>query len=253
MDFRRWSVYGPKGVPVAEGFRSAFHGGEFRLLAALRLLGPWTLDAPSPEERLYKLVVYVPEAQADAVREAVCRAGAGHIGLYSDCTFSVRGEGTFRAGPFARPFLGDPGQLERVAEVRLETVVAASCIDSVLEAMRRAHPYEEIAYDLIPLANPQQLVGHGRRVRLAEEVSAAEIVGRLASLGLRAEAELPSKARRVVVLDLEAARTSEEEAIVIARQGTPDVRLEAFSYRRWEETTMQSVARMLEADEWDAI
>ena len=101
-----------------------------------------------PEGSLLKLVVYVPETHANAVREAVCAAGAGHVGNYDSCTFSVHGEGTFRGGKDTRPFAGKPGKLELAREVRLETVFSRGLKKAVLAAMRSAHPYEEVAFDL---------------------------------------------------------------------------------------------------------
>jgi hypothetical protein len=96
-------------------------------------------------------VVFVPEGFVEAVRAAICEAGAGTIGGYDVCTFAVPGEGTFRGGDSTRPFLGKPGRLERVQELRLETVFPRGFERPVLEAMHRAHPYEEVAYDLYPV------------------------------------------------------------------------------------------------------
>jgi dinuclear metal center YbgI/SA1388 family protein len=100
---------------------------------------------------LVKLVVFVPETHAEAVREALVGAGAGRIGRYDSCTFSTRGEGTFRAGEGTQPFLGSQGQLERAPEVRLEAVLPRGLENSVLKAVQKAHPYEEVAYDLVPV------------------------------------------------------------------------------------------------------
>jgi dinuclear metal center YbgI/SA1388 family protein len=97
---------------------------------------------------LVKLVVFVPRTHAEKVRDAVCAAGAGKIGRYDSCTFGAEGEGTFRGGEGTKPFLGAKGKLERASEVRLETILARGLKKRVLEAMRDAHPYEEIAYDL---------------------------------------------------------------------------------------------------------
>ncbi|HUP58222.1 MAG TPA: Nif3-like dinuclear metal center hexameric protein, partial [Bdellovibrionota bacterium] len=75
-----------------------------------------------PGGSLRKLVVYVPEQHVEAVREAICQAGAGHIGRYDECSFGTPGEGTFRGGSGTKPFVGQPGKLEKALEVRLETV-----------------------------------------------------------------------------------------------------------------------------------
>ncbi len=102
----------------------------------------------APEGTLLKLVVFVPESHLEAVRAGICEAGAGQIGEYDFCTFSTPGEGTFRGGKNARPFIGKPGRLERAREARLETIFPAGLRAQVLETLMRVHPYEEIAYDL---------------------------------------------------------------------------------------------------------
>lgn len=97
---------------------------------------------------LVKLAVFVPRAHAEAVRTAVCEAGAGVIGNYDQCTFAVGGRGTFRGNDTTKPFLGKPGKLEQAEEIRLETIFPRGMEKPVLKALRQAHPYEEIAYDL---------------------------------------------------------------------------------------------------------
>lgn len=110
-------------------------------------------------ENYLKLAVFVPETHLEQVREAVCRAGAGQVGDYSDCTFSVRGTGTFRPGPGTNPFTGRTGELTRVGEARLETIVPAGRLEEVLSGMLSAHPYEEVAYDLFDLQNRIERLG----------------------------------------------------------------------------------------------
>ena len=115
-----------------------------------------------PRRGLFKLVVFVPESHLMEVREAICRAGAGWIGRYSDCTFRTSGIGTFRPLEGANPFLGKPGVLEEAAEYRLETIVPQDRLEEVLQSMFHAHPYEEVAYDLYSLANRDLLSGPAR-------------------------------------------------------------------------------------------
>lgn len=129
---------------------------------------------PTYEEPLKKLVVYVPETHADFVREAIGNAGAGHIGNYSHCTFNGRGIGTFLPLEGANPFIGKAGTLERVEEVRIETIVPASLQNKVVAAMLKAHPYEEVAYDIYPLENKGKTFGLGRIGRLPEKMTLAE-------------------------------------------------------------------------------
>lgn len=104
-----------------------------------------------PHEALKKLVVFVPQSHADAVHAALSAASAGHVGNYDSCAFLSPGEGRFRGGDSTRPFVGAPGRLERASELRLETVFPAGMEPVVLRALRSAHPYEEIAYDIYPV------------------------------------------------------------------------------------------------------
>ena len=106
-------------------------------------------------DQLFKLVVFVPTDYTEAVRQALGAAGAGHLGNYSHCSFTATGRGTFLPLPAAQPFRGQSGRWENVAEDRLEVIVQEAQVPRVLRAMQKAHPYEEIAYDLIPLANKE--------------------------------------------------------------------------------------------------
>jgi hypothetical protein len=101
-----------------------------------------------------KLVVFVPEEALDAVRDALFGAGAGRIGDYERCSWYTAGTGTFFGGESTDPALGERGREERVSELRLETVYPAEREADVVRALRAAHPYEEPAFDLYPLAAP---------------------------------------------------------------------------------------------------
>lgn len=129
---------------------------------------------PDKVERLYKIAVFIPRGYEDAVREAMSRAGAGWIGNYSDCTFQTAGTGTFRALGSANPFIGQVGELEKAEEFRLETIVPEKLLDRVIKAMKEAHPYEEVAYDLYLLANEGARLGLGRVGKLPAVVSFEE-------------------------------------------------------------------------------
>src|SRR5439155_19240412 len=98
-----------------------------------------------------KLVVFVPAAALDAVRDAVFAAGAGTIGDYERCSWYAEGTGTFLGGDATSPAVGEPGREERVPELRLETVFPAERQDEVVAALRQAHPYEEPAFDIYAL------------------------------------------------------------------------------------------------------
>lgn len=102
----------------------------------------------------YKLVVFVPQDHLEQVRIAVCNAGAGKIGKkYDNCTFMTSGIGTFRPLKGAQPHIGEIGKIERVGEARLETIVPKKDLKKVIAAMKKAHPYEEVAYDVFRLEN----------------------------------------------------------------------------------------------------
>jgi len=101
-----------------------------------------------------KLVVFVPREALDTVREALFAAGAGRIGDYERCSWYTQGTGTFLGGETTDPTVGEPGREERVAELRLETVYPEEREAEVVRALREAHPYEEPAFDLYPLAEP---------------------------------------------------------------------------------------------------
>ena len=98
-----------------------------------------------------KLVVFVPREALDAVREALFEAGAGRIGDYQHCSWYGEGTGTFLGGEGSSPVVGERGVEERVPELRLETVYPEDRHDEVVAALRRAHPYEEPAFDVYAL------------------------------------------------------------------------------------------------------
>jgi hypothetical protein len=100
-----------------------------------------------------KLIVFVPREALDAVRDAVFGAGAGRIGDYERCSWYTDGTGTFLGGEGTSPSVGQAGREERVAELRLETVFPAERQDDVIAALRRAHPYEEPAFDIYELVS----------------------------------------------------------------------------------------------------
>jgi hypothetical protein len=113
------------------------------------------------ESTLMKLFCFVPVTHAEAVRNAIFEAGGGHIGGYSECSFAAEGTGTFKGGEGASPFVGEPGRRHEEKEVRLEMILPAWLSRKIVGAMIRAHPYEEVAYDLVNLVNTHPGVGAG--------------------------------------------------------------------------------------------
>jgi hypothetical protein len=98
-----------------------------------------------------KLIVYVPQSHADQVRQAIGDAGSGVIGNYSHCSFTTQGVGRFKPLKGANPSIGEVGKLEEVIEEKIETLLHKDLVPKVLDAIKEVHPYEEIAYDLLPL------------------------------------------------------------------------------------------------------
>lgn len=111
--------------------------------------------------QLKKVVVFVPHAHLDQVRQAMFDAGAGHIGAYDSCSFKLEGMGSFRGSGGSEPYVGEPGIFHQEPETRLETVVPAHLVSKVVRAMISAHPYDEVAYDVYPLElkNPNSGMG----------------------------------------------------------------------------------------------
>ena len=110
---------------------------------------------------LSKIVVFVPSSHADSVAEALFANGAGRIGNYDSCSYRMDGYGSFRAGSEANPYVGNRGELHHEPETRLEVIIHSSDIGRALPAMIAAHPYEEPAFDIIPLANTDKYSGSG--------------------------------------------------------------------------------------------
>ncbi len=128
----------------------------------------------------FKLVTFVPDEALDALRSALCDAGAGRIGAYAECSFSSEGQGTFRGDGTTSPVVGRAGRFERVAEQRLEVRVPSARLERVLAALRLAHPYEEPAFDIYPLQTPTDpRTGQGRVVDLAKPISLTTLVKRI--------------------------------------------------------------------------
>jgi dinuclear metal center YbgI/SA1388 family protein len=121
-----------------------------------------------PEGPLYKLITFVPVSDVDKVAEVVHAAGAGQIGNYAKCSFRVEGTGTFLPLEGAKPAIGQKGKYEKVEEVRFETVVPAAKVAAVVAAMRKAHPYETPAFDVVRHWDVEKTFGLGRIGRLAE-------------------------------------------------------------------------------------
>ncbi len=130
---------------------------------------------------LNKLVTFVPEENSDSVREALFKAGGGHIELYNHCSFNTEGTGTFLASEGANPYLGEKGELQRVKETKIELVFPAYLKSKMIETLHEVHPYETVAYDVFPLLNAHPGVGSGLIGNLPKAMSPDEFLQHLKS------------------------------------------------------------------------
>lgn len=165
---------------------------------------PSEILVETEKEKLYKLAVFVPKTHQESLREALGDAGAGHIGDYSHCVFSSRGTGSFKPLEGSDPFIGTQGEIEKVEEVKVETIVPQSLLSKVLKAMEQAHPYEEVAYDVIPLENPGPSQGLGRLAELSEPMKLRDFAEHVKTSfdvpALRVVGDLEKPVKKVAVL-----------------------------------------------------
>jgi dinuclear metal center YbgI/SA1388 family protein len=125
------------------------------------------------KDLLKKLYTFTPVADHERVRQALCDAGAGHIGHYSETTFSSAGMATFKGDEHSNPFIGKKGKLEQVDEIKLEVIFPAYLQNQVIKALLQAHPYEEVAYDLVSLDNELNNIGAGMIGKLKKPMDEA--------------------------------------------------------------------------------
>ena len=208
------NIHGPSGEAFARAVRGelAVYSAHTNLDASPRgindslagivgLTGREVLLPAGPD--LFKVVVFLPQASIESVRDAAFEAGAGRIGRYSRCSFAAPGEGTFFGSEGARPVIGSPGRMEVVGEARLEVLVPEGRLAGVLGAVRRAHPYEEPAVDVIPLRGKAAGIGIGvvgclpSAMRLGDLT--ARVKGALRLKAVRIVGSLERKVRKVAV------------------------------------------------------
>jgi len=131
--------------------------------------------------KLLKLVVFCPEDQAEEVRNAMWTAGAGQIGAYDQCSFNSQGNGTFRPNESANPYVGKVAELHSEKEQRIEMILPDWVLKDVVSAMKDAHPYEEVAYDLYRLENENSQIGAGMLGELEIEMNGQDFLKHLKS------------------------------------------------------------------------
>lgn len=154
-------------------------------------------------ENLYKLAIFVPKSDIGPIKEELGRQGAGWIGNYSHCSFSTDGVGSFKPLENTNPYIGTPGKIEEVDEVKIETIVKEGDLERTLKALLKVHPYEEVAYDIYPLKNNGIVQGLGLVGKLDEEMSADKFIDfvkdKLNVNSLRASGPLPNKVKKVAL------------------------------------------------------
>ncbi|MBS1752751.1 MAG: Nif3-like dinuclear metal center hexameric protein [Ferruginibacter sp.] len=153
---------------------NVLHGVNTAIADKLGLINRKVLLAKN--DTLKKLFTFVPVNYAEKVRSAIFDAGGGHISNYSECSFNVTGQGTFKPGEGTNPFTGTQGKRHTEDEIKMEMIFPAWKEAEVINAMLAAHPYEEVAYDIISLNNKNQLVGSGLTGDLAQAMSEIEFL-----------------------------------------------------------------------------
>lgn len=145
---------------------AAYNGVNAKISEKLSLQNVSVLSAV--HNNLVKIMVYVPNSHAENVRTAMFDAGAGNIGNYDQCSFNVSGTGTFRGNEASQPFVGKKGELHYEDEVKIEVVAPKHLQSKIILAIKKVHPYEEVAFDIVALQNTNQRVGIGMIGELAE-------------------------------------------------------------------------------------
>jgi dinuclear metal center YbgI/SA1388 family protein len=172
------------------------------LALGLRDLAP---IRPAVADPVDKIAVFVPVESADALRAALAEAGAGQLGDYESCSWSTAGEGRFRPLDGASPAIGQVGELEVVEEVRIEVVAPRRRRTAVLRALLAAHPYEEPAFDVVPLADPGTATTGTGRIGTVEETTLEQFAAHVAQVlpaaphGVRVAGDRERPVRKVAV------------------------------------------------------
>jgi dinuclear metal center YbgI/SA1388 family protein len=228
------------------------------LAEALGLAVDAVLEPAGSVAALDKWVIFVPAENAEVLREALFAAGAGRIGDYSHCSWSVTGTGQFLPGTGASPAIGTVGAVQRVREDRVEVIAPANLRTRVLAAMRAAHPYEEPAFDVLSLAALPAGTGIGRvgslprPLRLADFVELVNQALPQTSWGVRAAGDPDASITRVAVCGgagdslLGAARAAGVQAYL-----TADLRHHpADEHRRGSDVALVDVAHWASEYPW---
>ncbi|OWK73078.1 Nif3-like dinuclear metal center hexameric protein [Flavobacteriaceae bacterium JJC] len=159
---------------IHTAFDNDYFGVNFRICEELGLVNQKILMPKT--ENLKKLEVYVPKDYSEQIKTALFEAGGGNIGFYDECSFSVSGNGTFRPVEGSNPFSGTQNVRENADEVMISVIFESYKQNQLLTAMKAAHPYEEVAYQIIRLENENQYSGLGRYGDLENEMTEKEFL-----------------------------------------------------------------------------
>lgn len=218
---------------------AARDGVSFQLARELGVKQPEFLS--TMPESVVKVVVLCPVDAAENVRSAMFAAGAGRIGAYSDCSFSSAGSGTFKADEGTNPAIGSAGgPREQVSELRMEMEVTRWHLGKVIKAMKSAHPYEEVAYDVIPVEQSFRDAGIGAVGNLPAAVSLGSFLDTVAKVldnpALRIVGDVETPVQRVAVCG-----GSGSDFIGLAMRAGADVYVTAdITYHRYFEVLDQT-------------
>ncbi len=141
-------------------------------LEQVQILSPLT-------DNLVKLAVFVPKGHAEKLRMDMFNAGAGKIGGYDQCSYNTNGTGTFRAGENTNPFVGNKAEMHLEEEIKIEVIVPKPILHKVVSTLLKAHPYEEVAYDIFPLLNANPRAGLGAVGQLPKTENEADFLERI--------------------------------------------------------------------------
>ena len=153
---------------------NVIHGVNAKIAEKLGLINCRILSPM--KNKLLKLSTYVPHEHAEKVKEALFSAGAGHIGNYSECSFTTEGEGTFKGGESSNPVYGEKNVRFKGHESKIEVILESHKQHHVFRALQEAHPYEEVAYEFIALVNNWQEVGAGMVGELTAEIDTLDFL-----------------------------------------------------------------------------
>jgi len=148
-----------------------------------KMIGLQNLSVLSAKENtLKKLFVFVPTEKSTEVRNAIFGAGGGYIGNYSECSFNSEGTGTFKAGAGSNAYVGNIGEQHQEKEIRIEAIFPVFLESKIITAIKAAHPYEEVAYDIVALSNPHPKTGAGIIGELADLIEEKSFLSHLKSV-----------------------------------------------------------------------